>query len=206
MQVAVTTQSGAKAEESVEISDVAFGEAFNESLVHQVVTAYFAGMRSGTKAQKNRAQVRGGGAKPWRQKGMGRARAGSSRNPLWRSGGVTFAAKPRDYSQKINRKMYRKALRSVVSELLRQDRLVVVESIDFDKPRTKALVSKLHSLNLYNVLIVTEKPDTNLELSARNLHNVAVLRSTEVNPANLIAFDKVLMTVSALKQLEQRLL
>jgi large subunit ribosomal protein L4 len=172
----------------VEISDAAFGREFNEALVHQVVVAHMAGARQGSRAQKNRAAVRGGGRKPWRQKGTGRARAGTIRSPIWRSGGVTFAAQPQDHSTKVNRKMYRGALRCIVSELIRQDRLVAVESFQVDAPKTKNLQSLLKDLDLASVLIVTEEVDQNLYLSSRNLCSVDVL-----------------VTVGALKKLEEAL-
>jgi large subunit ribosomal protein L4 len=190
---------------TVEVSDVAFGREFNEALVHQVVVAYLAAGRQGTRRQKTRAEVRGGGRKPWRQKGTGRARAGSSRSPIWRSGGVTFAARPQDHSQKVNRKMYRGALACIVSELLRQDRLIVTDAFAVDAPKTKTLLAKLKALDLANVLIVSETVDENLYLSARNLANVDVCDVEAVDPVALISHDKVLITVPALKRLEEAL-
>ncbi len=190
---------------AVQVSETAFGREFNEALVHQVVTAYLAGGRRGTKAQKNRSAVRGGGAKPWRQKGTGRARVGSSRNPIWTGGGRAFAAKPRDFDQKVNTKMYRAAMQSVVSELVRQDRLVVVESIELEAPKTKMLVSKLKQLKLDSVLIVIEAYDENIFLAARNLHHVEVLDVDALNPVSLIRYDNVLMTVGSLKMVEEKL-
>ena len=190
---------------TVEVSDVAFGREFNEALVHQVVVAYMAAGRQGTRRQKTRAEVRGGGRKPWRQKGTGRARAGSSRSPIWRSGGVTFAARPQDHSQKVNRKMYRGALACIVSELLRQDRLIVTDAFAVDAPKTKSLLAKLKALDLANVLIVSETVDENLYLSARNLKNVDVCDVEAVDPVALISHDKVLITVPALKRLEEAL-
>jgi large subunit ribosomal protein L4 len=190
---------------TVEVSDVAFGREFNEALVHQVVVAYLAAGRQGTRRQKTRAEVRGGGRKPWRQKGTGRARAGSSRSPIWRSGGVTFAARPQDHSQKVNRKMYRGALACIVSELLRQDRLIVTDAFAVDAPKTKSLLAKLKALDLANVLIVSETVDENLYLSARNLANVDVCDVEAVDPVALISHDKVLITVPALKRLEEAL-
>ena len=190
---------------SVEISDAAFGREFNEALVHQVVVAHMAGARQGTRAQKTRSDVRGGGRKPWRQKGTGRARAGTIRSPIWRSGGVTFAARPQDHSQKVNRKMYRGALRCILSELIRQDRLVVVESFNVDAPKTKSLLSQLKSLDLSSALIVTEEVEQNLYLAARNLKGVDVRDVQGVDPVSLISHDKVLITVGALKQLEEAL-
>ncbi|KAA0016597.1 50S ribosomal protein L4 [Salinicola corii] len=190
---------------TVEVSEETFGKDFNEALVHQVVTAYLAAGRQGTRAQKNRSDVRGGGKKPWRQKGTGRARAGTIRSPLWRSGGVTFAARPQDYTQKVNRKMYRAAMRSILSELVRQERLVLVEEFAVEAPRTKELVGKLKELELEKVLIVTEEIDEKLYLAARNIPNVDVVDAAAADPVSLIAFDKVLMTVSALRKFEEKL-
>jgi len=190
---------------TVEVSDVAFGREFNEALVHQVVVAYLAGARQGTRAQKTRAEVRGGGRKPWKQKGTGRARAGSSRSPIWRSGGITFAAKPQDHSVKVNRKMYRGALACIVSELLRQDRLIVTDAFSVDAPKTQALLAKLKALDLADVLIVSDAVDQNLYLSARNLKDVDVVDVEGVDPVALISHEKVLMTVPALKRLEEAL-
>jgi len=187
----------------VTVSDSAFAREFNEDLVHQAVVAYQAGGRQGTKKQKTRAEVRGGGRKPHNQKGSGRARAGSIRSPLWRGGGKTFAAVPRDHSQKLNRKMYRAALSSILSELARQDRLVLVDSIGVDSPKTKALMAKLKSLDLGSVLIVADDVDQNLYLSARNIPHVEVRDVNGADPVSLIGFDKVLMTVSALKKFEE---
>lgn len=193
------------ASETMTVSDVAFGREFNEALVHQVVTAYMAGGRQGTKAQKNRAAVSGGGAKPWAQKGTGRARAGTSRGPLWRKGGVTFAAKPRDFSQKVNRKMYRGAMQAILSELVRQGRLIAVKEITMSEPKTKELINKLKALDAENVLIVTNEVDKNLFLSARNLSKVDVIDVQAIDPASLISYDKVMMTVPAVKQVEEML-
>ena len=190
---------------SVDVAEAAFGADFNEALVHQVVTAYLAGSRAGTKAQKNRSAARGGGAKPWRQKGTGRARAGTIRSPIWVGGGRTFAAKPRDYSQKVNKKMYRAALRSVLSELIRQDRLVVVESLEIDAPKTKLLATKLKELDLNNVLVLNEAFDEKLFLAARNLPNVGICDAAAIDPVVLIRFEKVLITLPALKLIEERL-
>jgi large subunit ribosomal protein L4 len=190
---------------SVDVAERAFGAAFNEALVHQVVTAYLAGARAGTKAQKNRAAVRGGGAKPWRQKGTGRARAGTIRSPIWVGGGRAFAAQPRSYDQKVNKKMYRAALRSVLSELVRQDRLVVVESIELEAPKTKLLAGKLKELDLDNVLILNEAFDETLFLAARNLPNVGICDAASIDPVVLIRFEKVLVTLPALKLIEERL-
>lgn len=188
---------------TVTVSDAAFGGDFNESLVHQVVTAYMAGGRSGTKAQKTRAQVSGGGAKPWNQKGSGRARAGSIRSPIWRGGGATFAATPRDHGQKVNRKMYRGAIRAILAELVRQERLVLVEEFGLDAPKTRQLVAKLKDMGLDNVLILTEDVTENLYLAARNLHQVDVRDVAAIDPVSLIGFDKVLMSVGAVRSLEE---
>lgn len=189
----------------VSVSDVAFAREFNEDLVHQVVTAFLAGARQGTRAQKNRSDVRGGGKKPWRQKGTGRARAGTIRSPIWRAGGVTFAARPQDHTQKVNRKMYRAALRSIMSELARQDRLIVVESLDVEEPKTKLLVKQLADYGLDSVLIVADDVDENLYLAARNLHKVDVRDVDGVDPVSLIAYDKVMVTVDAVKKFEEML-
>ena len=190
---------------SVELNDSFFAADFNEALVHQVVTAYLSGRRRGTKAQKTRAQVRGGGAKPWRQKGTGRARAGSIRSPIWVGGGRAFAAQPRNFSQKVNRKMYRGAMKSMFSELIRQDRLVIAEEFGVSAPKTKELKSKLKELGLENVLIVIEAVDVNLFLAARNLSRVHVQEVQTVDPASVASHDHVLMTVAAVKLLEERL-
>jgi len=190
---------------TVTVSEVAFGKDFNEPLVHQVVTAYLAGARQGSKAQKSRSQVSGGGKKPWRQKGTGRARAGTIRSPIWRGGGKTFAATPQDHSQKVNRKMYRGALQCILSELVRQERLVVVDEFAVSEPKTKALAGKLKDMDLSNVLIVTNEVDENLFLSSRNLPKVDVRDADGVDPVSLIAYEKVLVTVPALKQLEEAL-
>lgn len=191
--------------QAIEVSERTFGGEFNETLVHQAVVAYMAGGRQGTRAQLTRSEVRGGGKKPWRQKGSGRARAGSIRSPIWRSGGVTFAAKPQDHSQKLDKKMYRAALRSILSELVRQERLVVVEDFAVEAPKTKALVSKLGGLGLNDVLIVTDSLDENLYLAARNLPHVDVRDVQGSDPVSLIAYDKVLVTVSAVKKFEELL-
>ncbi|MBJ39883.1 MAG: 50S ribosomal protein L4 [Gammaproteobacteria bacterium] len=192
----------AGADKAVDVSPTTFARDFNESLVHQVVTAYLAGARQGTRAQKTRSEVNGGGRKPWRQKGTGRARAGTIRSPIWRGGGNAFAAKPQDHGQKVNKKMYRAAMQSILSELVRQERLVVVEDFSVDAPKTKEVVGKLKALELSNVLIVTETADENLFLSARNLKGVGVVEAGQVNPVDLIGFDKVLVTVPALRKLE----
>jgi large subunit ribosomal protein L4 len=192
--------------EDVQVSDVTFAREYNESLVHQVVVAYMNAGRAGTKAQKTRAEVRGGGKKPWNQKGTGSARAGSIRSPIWVGGGRAFAAKPRDYSQKVNRKMYRAALQSMLSELARQDRLVVVNGIEIEAPKTKLLVQKLNELSLGNsVLLLIEAFDERLELAARNLPYVDVLAVSSLDPLSLARHDKVLATVGAVRLLEERL-
>ncbi|HQV21537.1 MAG: 50S ribosomal protein L4 [Moraxellaceae bacterium] len=190
---------------AVELSEVAFGKEFNEALVHQVVTAYLAGGRQGTRAQKTRAEVSGGGKKPFKQKGTGRARAGSIRSPLWRGGGKIFAAKPQDWAQKVNRKMYRGAMQCILAELVRQERLVLIEDISVQTPKTKELVAKLTALGVSNALIVTDAVDENLYLAARNLPHVEVIDTAAVDPVSLIGFDKVLMSVPAAKKLEVEL-
>ena len=190
---------------SIQVSDVVFGADFKESLVHQVVVAYLSAARSGTKAQKNRSAVRGGGAKPFRQKGTGRARQGTSRSPIMRSGGVTFAAQPRNHEQKVNRKMYRGALRSILSELVRQERLVVVDEFSVSAPRTKELLSKLKEVDAEDALIITENFDENLMLASRNLYRVDARALNEVEPVSLIGYEKVVITSAALKALEEKL-
>lgn len=190
---------------SVDVAEAAFGADFNEALIHQVVTAYQAGSRAGTKAQKNRAAVRGGGAKPWNQKGTGRARAGTIRSPIWVGGGRTFAAKPRKFDQKVNKKMYRAALRSMLSELIRQDRLVIVKDLEIEAPKTKLLATKLKEYSLENVLILNEAFNEKLFLAARNLPNVGICDVEAMDPVVLIRFDKVLVTLAALKLIEERL-
>lgn len=192
-------------DKAVDISESTFGRQFNEALVHQVVVAFMAGTRQGSKAQKTRSEVQGGGRKPYRQKGTGRARAGTIRSPIWRGGGVTFAAKPKDHSQKVNKKMFRGAMQSILSELFRQGRLMVTEDFSVDAPKTKQVQARLNELNLENVLVVVEEVDSNLYLGARNLKNVDVIDVQGVNPVNLIGFDKVLFTVGALKKAEEML-
>ena len=187
----------------ITVSDAVFAADYKESLVHQLVTAYMAAGRAGTKAQKNRAAVSGGGAKPWRQKGTGRARAGTIRSPIWRSGGVTFAAQPRDYSQKVNRKMYRSGIRSIVSELARNDRLVIVEDITVDAAKTKQLLGKLADLGVSKTLIVTETGDEKLYLSARNLPHVEVSDVAGLSPVNLVRYEHVVITVGAVRAIEE---
>lgn len=205
MELGLYTASGDEGKGGVSVDDGTFNVPYNEALVHQVVTAYLSGARSGTRAQKSRSQTRGGGAKPWRQKGTGRARAGSIRSPIWRGGGVTFAAKPTDYSQKVNKKMYRAALRSILSELVRQQRVVVVEDFGVDQPKTRELTNKLRALGLDDVLLVMENIEDNLLLAARNLRSVGVCTSAQIDPVTLVAYDKVLVDVSALRRIETRL-
>ncbi len=190
---------------SVDVSDAVFGLSFNETLVHQLVTSYLAGARAGTKGQKNRASVRGGGIKPWRQKGTGRARAGTSRSPIWRTGGVTFAASTRNYEQKLNKKMFRAGIRSIFSELLRQDRLAVSNDIYPDSPKTKELASKLKSIESSKILIIADKIDQNLELASRNIPNVEVTTAECLSPVSLVSAEKVIATEKGLKQIEERL-
>ena len=190
---------------TVAVSESTFAREYNEALVHQVVTAYLAGGRQGTRAQKTRSEVAGGGKKPWRQKGTGRARAGTIRSPIWRSGGTTFAAKPQDHSQKVNKKMYRAAMRSILSELARTDRLVVVESFDVEAPKTKMLVEQLKGYGVDSALIIAGEVDKNLYLAARNLHKVGVSDVEGIDPVSLIAFDKVMVTVDAVKKFEEAL-
>lgn len=193
------------ADKPLEVSDTTFGREFNEPLVHQVVVSYLSSARRGTKAQKTRSEVSGGGKKPFRQKGTGRARAGSSRSPLWRAGGKIFAARPQDWTQKVNRKMYRVAMRSILSELVRQDRLVVVDDFKVEDCKTKTLVAKLKALDLKEALIVTDTIDDNLVLASRNLYKVDVCQpgTREFNPVNLIDYDKVVITSAAVKKVEE---
>ena len=196
---------GNEAAGTVAVSEANFAREYNEALVHQVVTAYLSGARQGTCAQKTRSEVAGGGKKPWRQKGTGRARAGTIRSPIWRSGGVTFAAKPQDHSQKVNRKMYRAAMRSILSELARTDRLMIVETLDVEQPKTKLLVETLKGYGVDNVLIVADSVDKNLYLASRNLHKVDVRDVEGADPVSLIAYDKVMITVDAVKKFEEAL-
>jgi large subunit ribosomal protein L4 len=197
--------NGGASGSEIEVSDATFGREYNEPLVHQVLTAYMAAGRAGTKAQKTRAQVRGGGKKPWRQKGTGSARAGSSRSPIWVGGGRAFAASPRSYEQKVNRKMYRGAIRSMLSELARQERLVVTDGLDLEAPKTKMLVGRLKDLGLDSVLILVEAFDERLHLASRNRPAVQVLPVASLDPLSLARHDKVLATVGALRMLEERL-
>lgn len=190
----------------INVSDSSFGVEFNEGLVHQVVTAYMSAARAGTSAQKNRSDVRGGGKKPWRQKGTGRARAGTIRSPIWRSGGVTFAKRPRSYVQKVNRKMYGAALKVILSELVRLDRIIIVDNFALNQPKTKELVAALKKLNIdSSVLIITDQMDIALELAGRNIHTVGISLANEVGPLHLLQYEKVVFTTDALKSLEERL-
>lgn len=202
MKLSVVNKSG-KVKSDIEVSDVIFASRFNESLIHQVVTAYQAGGRAGTRGQKNRSAARGGGAKPWRQKGTGHARAGTIRSPIWRGGGKTFPAKTKDFSQKVNKRMYRAAIRSILSELIRQQRLLTLDKLSMDAPKTKELVDKLNKLNALDVLIVTAETDRNLALSARNLLQVDTVPVNAVDPVRLIGHEKVIFTTDALKRLEE---
>lgn len=205
MELALALPGKKTGKETVSLSDDAFGREYNEPLVHQTVVTYMADARQGTAQQKTRSEVRGGGRKPWRQKGTGRARAGTIRSPIWRSGGVTFAARPQDYSKKLNKKMYRGAMRCILSELIRQDRLIVVSDFSIDSHKTKDLVGKLKEFDLDNVLIVAESVEQNLYLAARNLHKVDVLDASGLDPVSLIGFENVLITVPALKKVEEML-
>jgi large subunit ribosomal protein L4 len=191
--------------DKVSVSDEAFAAEFNEALVHQLVVSFMSAARAGTKAQKTRSDVRGGGAKPFRQKGTGRARAGTIRSPLWRSGGITFAARPRDYSKKLNKKMYRAGMRSIVSELIRQDRLIVVESLTIAEPKTKLMIAKLAELGVEKGLLITDGLDSSVYLSARNIPNLMVMDVAIVDPLSLVRHDKVVIDQAALKKLEERL-
>lgn len=188
---------------ALEVSDAVFGREFNEALIHQVVTAYMSAGRAGTRAQKTRSEVRGGGAKPWRQKGTGRARAGTIRSPIWRSGGVTFAAKPQNHEQKVNRKMYRGAIGSILSELVRLGRMHVIDGITLDAPKTKQLVGKLKEMELDNALIVTEAVEQNLYLASRNLPDVLVVDVAAADPVSLLRFENVVLTAGAVKRFEE---
>ena len=203
MELALALPGKKTGKEKISLSDKSFSREYNEPLVHQMVVTYMAGTRQGTVKQKTRSEVRGGGRKPWRQKGTGRARAGTIRSPIWRSGGVTFAAKPQDYSKKLNKKMYRGAMQCILSELIRQDRLIVVNEFTVESPKTKDLVNKLKEFELDNVLIISDQVQQNLYLAARNLHKVDALDVSGLDPVSLIGFEKVLITVSALKKVEE---
>jgi|TARA_B100000929_G_scaffold238565_1_gene195491 large subunit ribosomal protein L4 len=203
MELALALPGKKTGKEKISLSDKSFSRKYNEPLVHQMVVTYMAGTRQGTVKQKTRSEVRGGGRKPWRQKGTGRARAGTIRSPIWRSGGVTFAAKPQDYSKKLNKKMYRGAMQCILSELIRQDRLIVVNEFTVESHKTKDLVNKLKEFGLDNVLIITDQEQQNLYLAARNLHKVDALDVSGLDPVSLIGFEKVLITVPALKKVEE---
>jgi large subunit ribosomal protein L4 len=203
MELSITTPSGVSG--AVGLADSAFGREYNQDLVHQVVVAYQAAARQGTKAQKNRAAVAGGGKKPWAQKGSGRARAGTASSPIWRSGGVTFAAQPRSFEQKVNKKMYRAAMQCIVSELARQERFVVLDAIELSAPKTKDLVRLLAQYDITDALIVTEELSENLYLASRNLHKIDVIDAEAIDPVSLVGFDKVIVTVAALKKIEEML-
>jgi large subunit ribosomal protein L4 len=205
MEISIALPGKKTSKDTVSLSEDAFGRDYNEALVHQSVVTYLAGGRQGTVQQKTRSDVRGGGRKPWRQKGTGRARSGTIRSPIWRGGGVTFAARPRDFSKKLNKKMYKGAMRCILSELVRQNRLVVVDDFVVDTHKTKELVSKLREFGLDNVLIVSESVEQNLYLATRNLHKVDVLDALGLDPVNLIGYENVLMTVSAVKKVEEML-
>ena len=205
MDLKLTTATGKASTKKVAVSDANFGREFNEALIHQVVTAYLAGGRKGTRKTKSRSDASGGGAKPWRQKGTGRARAGTIRSPIWRSGGHTFALRPQDHSQKVNKKMYRSAMQSILSELVRQDRLSVVDKFDVKGPKTKELVKKLAEMNFISGVIVTDDATNDLFLSARNLNNVAVLEIGDLNPVSLVGSENIIMTVGALQKIEEML-
>lgn len=187
------------------VSEAVFGQDYNEGLIHQLVVTYMANARAGTRAQKTRSEVSGGGVKPWKQKGTGRARAGTIRSPIWRTGGVTFAAKPQDHSKKMNKKMYAVAMRSILSELIRQDRLVIVDSITLDQPKTKALTALLADNGMLNSLIVLAAEDVNLQLASRNIHKVDVCTAFEVDPVSLLSFEKICITADAIALIEERL-
>ena len=195
-------KSGSGEKDIINVADNVFSVEFNEPLIHQVLTSYLAGARSGTKAQKTRAEVRGGGRKPFAQKGTGRARAGTIRSPIWRGGGITFAAKPKDHSKKLNKKMYRAAMRSIISELIRQERFICVDEFNVDESKTRLIKDKLASLNIDDVLIVTEELNENLYLGVRNIPKVDVIDINEIDPYSLIGFDKVLMTKAAVEKVE----
>jgi len=205
MELNLTTATGKASTKTIEVSDANFAADFNEPLVHQAVVAYLAGARAGTRAHKNRSAVRGGGKKPWRQKGTGRARAGTIRSPLWRGGGKTFAAIPQDHSQKLNKKMYRAAIRSILSELLRQERLLVIDNFDMDQPKTKIMAEKLARLGVDKGLIVTGELSEALYLSTRNIPNIGICDVTAIDPVSLVGYDKIVMTVDAVKKIEESL-
>jgi len=201
MELAISTSTGSN--ETVTVSEAIFAREFNQSLVHQAVVAYRAGSRNGTKAQKNRSAVSGGGKKPWRQKGTGRARAGTIRSPIWRGGGVTFAARPTSYDKKLNKKMYRIALSCMISELIRQGRLVILQELTLDAPKTKLFLQQMSLYNIDNALIIVEHMEENLWLASRNIYNMNVVDAGSIDPVNLINYDKVVATLAALKKIEE---
>lgn len=205
MEIAVRSENKTDKSPMVAVSDAVFGQDFNEPLVHQVVTSYLTNARAGTKAQKTRSEVRGGGIKPWRQKGTGRARAGTIRSPLWRKGGVVFAAKPRDYSQKVNRKMYRLAMKVILSELLRQERIVIIDEFKVDSPKTKNLLQKLRHFGHEKTLLILDAVEDNLFLAARNIPYIEVIDVQAINPLSLVAYEKIIMTPESIKQVEEAL-
>lgn len=205
MELSLMTSTGAVSKKGLSVSDTTFAQPYNESLVHQVVVSYMAAARQGTRAQKTRSEVSGGGKKPWKQKGSGRARAGTTRGPLWRKGGVTFAARPQDHSTKVNRKMYRAAIRSIMSELIRDGRLLVVDQFEVATPKTKNFVEMLKKMGLHDVLVITHEVTENLFLASRNLHTVDVRDTLQLDPVSLIAYEKVLFTAEAIKQVEESL-
>lgn len=205
MALQIPAINGSSSAQALEVSDAVFGQAFNETLIHQLVTKYLSAARAGTKAQKNRSAVSGGGLKPFRQKGTGRARAGTTRSPIWRTGGVTFAAQPRSFDQKLNKKMYKAGIRSIFSELLRQGRIAVCDDIVPASPKTKEFLAKIKGIEAKRLLVVTDDLNENLILAARNLPYVAVVTPTSVDPVSLVAADKVIATATALKQIEERL-
>ncbi|MBK1725666.1 50S ribosomal protein L4 [Halorhodospira neutriphila] len=202
MELKLTSNQG-EAAGQVEVADAAFAEPFREALIHQVVTAHLAGGRAGTKAQKTRSEVSGGGSKPWRQKGTGNARAGTNRSPLWRAGGQAFAAKPRSYRQKVNRKMYRGAIRSILSELVREQRLVVVESLALEAPKTRLLRERLQQLGVEHGLVVVDALEPSLALAARNLPGVSAVEAGRIDPPSLVGSEQVVMTVPAIRRVEE---
>jgi large subunit ribosomal protein L4 len=203
MQLNITGFDGKQTSANVDLSDAVFAREYNESLVHQIVTSYLAAARQGTHAQKTRAEVSGGGSKPWKQKGTGRARAGTIRSPIWRKGGVVFAARTQDYSKKVNKKMYRGAISVILSELLRTDRLEVIEPLKLDTHKTKDFANKLSSYKNVKTLIITDEDDQNLLLASRNLYNIHVCHVNAIDPVSLISFEKVLITIPAIKQVEE---
>ena len=205
MELALALPGKKAGDEKISLSDETFGREYNEPLVHQTVVTYLAGARQGSVKQKTRSEVRGGGRKPWRQKGTGRARAGTIRSPIWRGGGVTFAARPADHSKKLNKKMYRGAMQCILSELIRNGRLFVVNEFELGSHKTQELVNKLKEFELDNVLIISEEVEKNLYLAARNLHKVDALDVAGIDPVSLIGFENVLITVSALKKVEEML-